>query len=895
VYFRNDYPDPKTTNETTTKNIKDLFDDYKTKRDSYKKNSLKKIIKYNDATYKDYTSTITSLPNASTQTWLTEYIDCREESMDAFFDYAETEFKQLQNFLTELSKALKSGSEIKFKLIGSASAITTDTYNVSLSKRRIDSVLNYIKQFAYDGQTLETYIKNKKLTIEQDAKGEEETIQDAKYKSISCTKEFLTIGQEGVFSINAMACRRVRVSDIVITNPQPQKTEEDKSKNEVQKEIEKAEFVLPAKEEDDEKKDTQNLKITEKRKVQRKRGEPRKDLTKKLLRKLLTECNYFDLVKQSNPMIYDGIKEKIKYFQPAFHSITPEGLNSRLVFLQQCMRPGDTIPTVSEVNGGSTTLVYDDVINSVFGAPPICVLRVGDFWHTKVVFDSLSITYDDSLLDLNPEGIGVQPMIATVKMGFNFIGGHGLAEPVAKLQNALSFNYYANTEMYDERAEATEDVTSKYDAELLKSIKDELGIIDNFNRPATNDGGVTIGAITSNYFDPDTGIITGDINYKDIMKDITVKTKSYANTTVNSLETLYSKQLLGGISILTDERKYSKGYFDYLSGNTSSGATIFGKSEKIQPKVDNLFEKIKQDIEIETIPILRGMATQGFTKDDIRKIKNKLKQMAEALKQLYLSDLETANATIVKDELPLIRLVDQINYVADTTDGYINKMGGVVVYGISGTSKVNVSSVGVTNTINELKQDFFKICSDLNELDTKLSVNIIPTTSKTKYNENFSNDIGLETTGLVGVENRCFMVFGKSILEDPVKFITTVTEPVKNTPTDINWQPFISKNVGWVTELNLATGQFKNEPATTGLYPDYKKSKTKTDEYWKTFKDSYYTNKFTNYIPYNLDKTRQMTYSKILSPADVQQTNLKDIYSTVNSTWDKFNLKNTLN
>ena len=39
VYFRNDYPDPKTTNETTTKNIKDLWDDYKTKR--YSKGAFK--------------------------------------------------------------------------------------------------------------------------------------------------------------------------------------------------------------------------------------------------------------------------------------------------------------------------------------------------------------------------------------------------------------------------------------------------------------------------------------------------------------------------------------------------------------------------------------------------------------------------------------------------------------------------------------------------------------------------------------------------------------------------------------------------------------------------------------------------------------------------------------
>ena len=30
---------------------------------------------------------------------------------------------------------------------------------------------------------------------------------------------------------------------------------------------------------------------------------------------------------------------------------------------------------------------------------------------------------------------------------------------------------------------------------------------------------------------------------------------------------------------------------------TKNNSTIFGKSEKIQPKVENLFEKIKQDIQ----------------------------------------------------------------------------------------------------------------------------------------------------------------------------------------------------------------------------------------------------------------------------------------------------------
>ena len=49
-------------------------------------------------------------------------------------------------------------------------------------------------------------------------------------------------------------------------------------------------------------------------------------------------------------MFYDSMKEKLRYFNPAFHSITPEGLNSRLTFLQQCMRPGDTIPTIGKDN-----------------------------------------------------------------------------------------------------------------------------------------------------------------------------------------------------------------------------------------------------------------------------------------------------------------------------------------------------------------------------------------------------------------------------------------------------------------------------------------------------------------------------------------------------------------
>ena len=66
-------------------------------------------------------------------------------------------------------------------------------------------------------------------------------------------------------------------------------------------------------------------------------------------------------------MVYDSFKEKIKYFNPAFHSMTPEGLNARLTFLNQCVRPGETIPVISDNKVKSL-----DAVNTSFGAPP-CV------------------------------------------------------------------------------------------------------------------------------------------------------------------------------------------------------------------------------------------------------------------------------------------------------------------------------------------------------------------------------------------------------------------------------------------------------------------------------------------------------------------------------------------
>ena len=161
-----------------------------------------------------------------------------------------------------------------------------------------------------------------------------------------------------------------------------------------------------------------------------------------------TEYRYFERINKEDDVVRSLITNKVKYFDPAFHSITPEGFNSRLTFLHQCTRQG---PTVAASEKGAV-----GAGNLAFGRPPVCVLRIGDFYNTRIIIDSVSINYDAGggiQWDMNTEGIGMQPMFANVTIGFKFLGGSDLSGPISRLQNAVSYNFYANTSVYDRHAD----------------------------------------------------------------------------------------------------------------------------------------------------------------------------------------------------------------------------------------------------------------------------------------------------------------------------------------------------------------------------------------------------------------------------------------------------------
>lgn len=168
------------------------------------------------------------------------------------------------------------------------------------------------------------------------------------------------------------------------------------------------------------------------------------------------EYLYFSKLSDESYMVHRYIVDKVRYFDPAFHSITPEGFNSRLTFLHQCTRQGPTtsINTGQVDEKSKAYLKYAG--NLSFGRAPYCILRIGDFFNTKICIESLSIQYDNGggvQWDINPEGAGVQPMYANISITFKFLGGQDIAKPIEKLQNAITSNYYANASVYDKNAD----------------------------------------------------------------------------------------------------------------------------------------------------------------------------------------------------------------------------------------------------------------------------------------------------------------------------------------------------------------------------------------------------------------------------------------------------------
>ncbi len=812
LYFDNDYPEGSTNTEVTS--------DYKYEHylNNYKKQK---------STY------ITQAKKFSGQTQVESFFD----------DEITNSLESLNDFINDAVKAAKEGYTVNIELTGSASAPNSKEYNINLSKRRNDSVK---KQILENKSVIDVNAgsKGKIAVVKTDAKGEQ---------TGDCSEPFTgsLSAETKVYSIRAMGCRTTKISKISLIEPkqveQPEPTDEtvDKSVQPLEPtgepKIEKGPGITV---------ETQDLEL-------------KKDITKKLIRRMLTECDYFEKITEDTSFLYEGIREKVKYFNPAFHSITPEGLNSRLTFLQQCLRPGDTIPTI----GPDGNPLKNDALNTSFGTPPICVLRVGDFWHTKIAINQLSLRYEPLNLDLNPEGIGVQPMLAEVSLSFFFIGGHGIKEPVQKLQNALSFNYYANTEMYDERAEATYD-TSELDENFVEGLSfDTPFSIKNANVENPKDGSEPIGTITRQELETTTGntlpSISGDINYKSIMNDLLGKNTEYQETVIASLQCIADFYGELGMRLYTTDRKYTSGDFVLSDTLPPDTAILYGKSFGLDQKFETQFQKCNTDIDNDVFPLIPSN-TKKYKRKDIKKYKKKLKEIVEVVKSGFVSPMNVESQKLVDKELELTNLLDKVNVVATKIDGIINDKGNPVVYRLTGTSEVFDTSVRkFSDTYQEMMFDYFLILENMNSYDAMLDIyDLVSTNSSLKYDNDLNTVI--ETSSIsTEPEKRFYLLFFNQILnnQDYLR---------KELFTFIETNDFYKKDEWKINVLEILSAQEVK----------FKKAQDDIQKLFNRVNNEYTL--FESDTLYSKEKIRKFTFSNDDSAADSEKNKIKYLYDGLN-------------
>ena len=849
-YFENDIPG---TNPslTTTQNYQDLYSQYTSP------------------------STITTYENTA--------VPEQKTAVKLFFNNTITpNFEQIQQLGVKVYDILNANQaeSVVIRLVGSASAPASVTYNNKLSSRRISSVENFFKTYLFPGsKSLAAFISEGKVIFETDAQGEISTANprvlgtgsgEGSLGPFNCTQN-LTYPNSW-YSTQAMACRAVTISGIKI-NPVVQQPEPNNVGVEANllADGQKPQPIKPGSQ-----RTVTGIQPTQ---------ALYKGASKKLLRYLLSECDYFEVMKAENPFVYNSIKDKIKYFQPSFHSMTPEGLNARLTFLQQCMRPGDTIPTI----GPEGQKLYNDAINTSFGAPPVLVLRIGDFYNTKIIPKNLSFNYDKTF-DINPEGIGFQPMIVDVSLSFNFVGGMGLKTPIDTLQNALTFNYYANTEMYDERAEATED-TSKLDKEIIDALIRNPPTVGakNVQNNITTDGGNTIGleSITGSTASGNTGTIA----YETFMNSFVTQTNEYFNGTVNYMNNILTNYNYGILALLNSDARNNRGYnTGELNGVTTA---IYGKPLQMQQYIDNSFKELLKAVDGNNLPIFTSDAFKNplITNAQKRLFKKNYTDYIKTYSSGFSSGIFENVNTIVQVQQNLVFNMDRLNFVLDGPtpsvngyDGKIDKKNISIIYKTSGTTEV-VDGTSY-NTYNKLGLDTTTVANDINDFLTSLtSADLYLGNSYNKStgsytppsSENVTNTLLPTTEGKLE-----FMMMSRALLDESSRsgFLNALKQGLDQ-PT-----------------ANAVEFYYNGLGNTNSRYNIWKKIKDQNKTILENYRVSTTGVKYEKYTPtFNSTQKRIVLFETDLTASPQTKNLLQNIYSQNNNTaqTNPYNLKRKFN
>ena len=184
LYFHNDIPNPRSWDTTTSVNYIRSYDDYTAMLDRYKK---------------EYANGLSG----------DKALDAEEEIENFFIEYVDKGVADLQLFRDLLLAELNRGARINITIKGFASPLAKTDYNVNLTKRRIQSLINYMRE--YEGGVFVKYLDN---TAENGGKVVFSQVPFGEYTANQLTSDNPNDTQNSVYSRAAAIERKIEIQSV---------------------------------------------------------------------------------------------------------------------------------------------------------------------------------------------------------------------------------------------------------------------------------------------------------------------------------------------------------------------------------------------------------------------------------------------------------------------------------------------------------------------------------------------------------------------------------------------------------------------------------------------------------------------------------------------------------
>lgn len=184
LYFHNDVPDPRSHDTVTRLNYMTTYTAYRAMLDQYKK---------------EYSTGLTG-----------DRSEEAKEDIESFFvEYVDQGVKDLELFRDLLFEELEKGSKIRLTIKGFASPLAKTDYNVNLTKRRISSLVNYLKE--YNGGVFIPYING---TAPNGGKVEFAEVPFGEYTANKLTSDNPNDQKNSIYSRSAGIERKIEIQSV---------------------------------------------------------------------------------------------------------------------------------------------------------------------------------------------------------------------------------------------------------------------------------------------------------------------------------------------------------------------------------------------------------------------------------------------------------------------------------------------------------------------------------------------------------------------------------------------------------------------------------------------------------------------------------------------------------